>query len=132
MRFAVPTTPGEDHFFDAGAMLVRNVEGRSERDDVVVPEDGLDFGQVGFREVRAGIGGTIVYAADFERQRVSLRGSDKICTEGGEFGCEAIANVEGHAERGSDNCHSERERCKRQQLAMRASREGVGDEAGET
>ena len=86
-----------------------NVECRSERDDVVVPEDGLDFGEIGFREVGTGIGGTIVYAADFERQRVSLRGNDKICAERGEFGSEAIANVEGHAECSSDNGHAESE-----------------------
>src|SRR5882724_11396001 len=80
-----------------------------EGDDVVVPEDRLDFGEVGFREIGAGIGGTIVYTADFERQRVSLRRHNKICAEGGEFGGEAIADVQGYAECSSDNGHTESE-----------------------
>src|SRR5205085_2141096 len=102
-----------------------------EGEDVVVPEDGLDFGEVGFREIGAGIGGAIVYAADFERQRVGLGGNDKICPEGGEFGGEAIANVQGHAECSSDNGHAESEGRDRQHLAARAARDGVGDESGE-
>src|SRR4029077_16584869 len=72
-------------------------ENRSERDDVVVPEDGFDFGEVGFREVRAGVDGAIVDTADFERQRIGLRRNNEICAERREFGGEAIANVEGNA-----------------------------------
>ncbi len=60
-----------------------------------------------------------------------MRGHNEVCAEGGEFGREAIANIEGDTERRRNNRHTKRERCQREQLAMRASREGVGDEAGE-
>ena len=93
----------------AAQSYATDIKLRCEGDDVVVPEDGLDFREVGLREIGAGIGGAIVYAADFEGQRVSLRGNNKICAEGGEFGSEAIANVEGHAECSSDNGHAESE-----------------------
>ena len=42
-----------------------NLKNGREGDDVVVPEDGFDFGEVGFGEVRAGVYGAVVYATDF-------------------------------------------------------------------
>src|SRR5437773_1527104 len=58
---------------------------RCKAHDIVVPEDGLKLRKVGFREIRAGIDGTIVHAADFERQRISLRRDQQICTQAAEF-----------------------------------------------
>ena len=104
---------------------------RCESDDVVVPEDGFDFGKVSFREIRAGIDGAIVYAADFERKRIGLRCDDKICAERCEFGGKAIADVERDAKRGGNDGHTEGECGKSQHLAARTASERVGDKAGE-
>ena len=77
-----------------------------EGDDVVVPEDGFDFGEAGFGEVGAGVDGAVVHATDFERERVGLGRYNKICAEGAKFGGEAIADVEGDAERRGDYSHA--------------------------
>ncbi len=41
--------------------------------DVVVPENGFDFGEVGFGEIGAGIGWAEIDAADFQRERIGFR-----------------------------------------------------------
>src|SRR5215471_7326146 len=102
-----------------------------ESDDVVVPEDGLDFGEIGFGEIGAGVDRAVVNATDFERQRISFRRNEQIGAEATEFAGQAVADVERDAEGGGSNGHAKSECGAREELAARAAREGVGDEAKE-
>src|SRR5215813_549572 len=88
----------------------RKLQLRSEGDDVVVPENGFDFGKIGFGEIGAGVGGAIIYAADFEGERIGLRCDDEICAKRSEFRSEAVADVERNAQCGGDDSHAKRER----------------------
>ena len=66
----VPIVHGVRCCFDPGLQC------RRETHDVVVPENGLEFWQAGFRQIRARIHGAVIRAANFERQRIGLRRDD--------------------------------------------------------
>src|SRR4249920_3510378 len=46
----------------------RDFQDRSKRNDVVVPENRLDFWQVGLGKIRSGVDWPIVHSANLERQ----------------------------------------------------------------
>ena len=48
--------------------LSRGLEDGGEGDDVVAPENGFEFAEVGFGQVGAGVDGAIIDAANFERK----------------------------------------------------------------
>ena len=97
-------------------------------DDVVVPEDSFDLGEVGFGEIGAGVDGAIVNAADLERERIGRRGDKEIRTEAAKFTREAIANVERDAERGSGDGHAKGQSRAGKEFVARAASERVGNE----
>ena len=84
-----------------------------------MPENGLEFGQVGFREIGTSVDRAIIHAANFEWQRIRLRRNDEICAQAAEFSGKAVTDIERHAQRGRSHGHAERQRRPGQELMAR-------------
>src|SRR2546422_11460397 len=86
-------------------------EYRSKTDDVVPPENRLEFAEGRFGQVGAFADRAIVHAADFERERVGLRSDEQVRTDAAELAGEAVADIESDAEGGPGERPGERQHC---------------------
>src|SRR4029077_724803 len=87
--------------------------------------------EVRFRKVCTGIYGTIIHAANFQRQRIAFRRNQQIGAQAAIFLRQTVSDVKHYTERRGCHGHSQCQSCHGQQFAPGASREGVGNETKE-
>ena len=104
-----------------------NFKNRGEANDVVAPENGFELAEIGFGEISAGVDRAIIDAADFEGERIRLRGHQQVRAEAAKFAREAVADVQRDAQRRGGHSHAERERRAGEELVARAAGERIGD-----
>src|SRR6266404_609095 len=111
--------------------LGTDLKNRGKRDDVVVPEDGLEFWKVGLGKIRARVYRAIVHPADFERQRIGLRRNEKIRSQAAELFCQPVPHIERNTQRRGGYAHTESQRRPGEKLVSRASSKGIGNKSQE-
>ncbi len=109
----------------------RNIEKRSEAENIVAPENHFDLAEVGFLQVGAFVDGAIVDAADFERQGIGLRSDQQIRAQAAKFARHAVAHFESHGESGGGDGHADHESRRSQNFAARIANEGLSHQARE-
>ena len=85
--------------------------------DVVGPEDGFEFGEVGLVEVGVAGGGLDVDAADFYVEVGGFGGDDDVGAVDGQFFVDAVADGGGEGEHGGDGGGAEQDRDAGEHLA---------------
>ncbi len=99
--------------------------------DVVGPEDGAEFGEVGLVEVRIAGGGGDVDAADVDGEARGLRGDDDVGAVDGELVVDAVADGGGEGEHGGDGGGAEQDGEAGEEFAAALAAEGLEEEAEE-
>src|SRR5207249_9705015 len=107
--------------------LNRNFENWTEAHNIVVPENGLQFWQVCFRQVSARIHRPEVHAANLQWQRIRLRRHHKIRAQTPEFFRQPVAHIQRHAQGRSDYSHAQRQRRPGKELMARTASKRISN-----